>query len=141
MDDGDLWPWPEGALAPDMPLETIRLIRRNPLPTSEAYDEDPEPAISVTCQSPYAIQHAACPREPIFQAWNGKTISCKCWCHAEDFPCADEDDVAAGDRELTMASDKVLRPGLEPRETGFIASVLELRALMREHGILKEEGA
>lgn len=32
MADGDMFPWPEGWEAPDMPLDSIELVRRNPLP-------------------------------------------------------------------------------------------------------------
>ena len=83
--------------------------------------------LSVQCWGPWAIEHAACP-QTIYQAWHDRTISCPCACHLEEL------DLEA-DKALTLFADEHLRPGLEPRESGFIASVLELRAALIEAGI------
>ncbi|KKL06681.1 hypothetical protein LCGC14_2593600 [marine sediment metagenome] len=98
----------------------------------------PVPQLSIGCQSPWAIVHAACPQGPIFQAWDGKTIFCPCACHVDRNIDQVPDELAKADTELTRASDLALRPGLEPREHGFIKSVLELRAALDETGILDQ---
>lgn len=98
----------------------------------------PVSQLSIGCQSPWAIVHAACSQGPIFQAWDGKTIFCPCACHVDRNLDQIPEGIAKADTELTRASDLVLRPGLEPRQHGFIKSVLELRDFLDEAGILEE---
>ncbi len=85
--------------------------------------------LSIACQGPWAIVHAACPKGPILQAWDGKTIFCPCACHLDKDQASVVilEELDRADMDLTRASDLALRPGLEPREHGFIMSVLELR--------------
>lgn len=100
-------------------------------------DEDPpEVAISLGCQSPWAIVHAHCPQGLIFQAWDGRTIFCPCGCHLDKNLDPVPEEIAQADAALTRISDEALRPGLEVREGGFIESVLELRRVMTEAGMI-----
>lgn len=100
-------------------------------------DEDPpEVAISLGCQSEWAIVHAHCPQGLISQAWDGRTIFCPCGCHVDKMLTPDPEEVAKADAALTRRADEALRPGMDVREGGFIKSVLELRQAMMEYGML-----
>lgn len=96
----------------------------------------PEVAVSLGCQSEWAIVHAHCPQALIFQAWDGRTIFCPCGCHVDKMLIPDPEEVAKADAALTQRADEALRPGLDVRGGGFIKSVLELREAMTEAGIL-----
>ena len=101
-------------------------------------DEDPpEVATSLECKSPWAIVHASCTQGLIFQAWDGRTIFCPCGCHVDKVLDRVPEEIAAADAALSRMSDEAIRPGPEPPRTeGFIASVLELRQALVQHGII-----
>ncbi len=118
---------PSTATEPEMTFTEDLGWSRVPAP------ELPEPVIllSLSCKGPWAIEHASCPQD-IYQAWDQLLIFCPCACHV------DVAGLAEADKKLTRFADEHLRAGLEPRESGFIASVLELRAALRDAGHIKE---
>lgn len=44
MDDGDCYEWPNGATEPDIPMDSIELVRRNVRPAREISKEAPHDA-------------------------------------------------------------------------------------------------
>jgi hypothetical protein len=103
-----------------------------------------EEALSRECDSPLAVNHAACTQGPIFQAWDGKDIFCPCACHVLvhlGSPFLNPEEALEADMKLTHYADEQLRPNLPPRDGGFVASVLQIRAVMQEVGMVMPPGA